>query len=238
MLFVPLICPSTLLEIPNAQLYHDSMTRINEVQSQVESASRSSICVYCSSSDAISSDFFDAATELGAALARGGYDLIYGGGEIGLMGAVARSVHANGGSVVGVIPEFLRKPGICYECCDELVVTKNMRERKAQMECRADAFVGLPGGFGTLEELMEIVTLKQLGVLDKPVVFLNINGFYAGLNDVFEHMFEHRFTKSEYRMLYHFAECVSDTMRYIESYSPQEPTRKWFEVSDTSRSST
>lgn len=185
------------------------------------------ICVYCSSSDHVSDGFFEVAIELGEAVATSGYRLVYGGGDIGLMGALARSVHIHGGHVVGVIPEFLRQPGIAYELADELVVTVDMRERKAIMETRADAFIALPGGFGTLEEMLEIITLKQLGVHDKPVVFLNAGGFYDGLNEVFEHIFEHRFAKPRYRDLYHFSVSVADALAYIAGYEPPALESKW-----------
>ncbi len=187
-----------------------------------------SICVYCSSSDAVSADFFGVAQELGAAIVGGGYKFIFGGGEIGLMGAVARSVHEHGGHVVGVIPEFLRLPGICYETCDELIVTKDMRERKAAMEARADAFIALPGGFGTLEEMLEIITLKQLRVHHKPIIFLNTNGFYDGLNDLFEHIYKHSFAKTNNRELYHFSASVEDAIAYIKGYEPPALENKWF----------
>ncbi|MCE5198184.1 TIGR00730 family Rossman fold protein [bacterium] len=186
-----------------------------------------SICVYCASSDAISQDFFAVANELGAAIARADYTLIYGGGEIGLMGELARSVHSRDGRVVGVIPEFLRRPGISYESADELIVTVDMRERKAIMESRADAFIALPGGFGTLEEMLEIITLKQLGIINKPMVFLNTGGFYNGLNQVFEHIFDHNFAKPRYRELYHFAQDVTEAMEHIESYEAPMLGEKW-----------
>lgn len=188
---------------------------------------RKSVCVYCSSSDHVSPAFFSVAQELGEAIVGNGYRFIYGGGDIGLMGAIARSVHKHGGHVVGVIPEFLRQPGICYELSDELIVTADMRERKAVMEARADAFIALPGGFGTLEEMLEIITLKQLRVHNKPIVFLNTNGFYNGLNEVFEHIFENKFAKQHYRDLYHFAEGVADAVAYIEGYEPPALAEKW-----------
>ena len=187
-----------------------------------------SICVYCASSNAVSSDFLDLAAELGASIASEGYTLIYGGGEIGLMGAVAKSVHKNGGQVVGVIPEFLRRPGICYENCDELIVTADMRERKSIMESRADGFIALPGGFGTLEEVLEIITLKQLKQLNKPIVFLNADGFYSGLDDMFEHIYECRIAKPDYRRLYYFANNVADAMSHIEEYQPLTLVNKWY----------
>lgn len=190
------------------------------------------ICVYCSSSDAISPDFFDIAEELGRLIAGSGYGLIYGGGNIGLMGRIAKSVHQHGGRVVGVIPRFLHEADLTYLPADELVVTDNMRERKAEMESRADAFVGLPGGFGTLEEMLEVLTLKQLGRHNKPIVFVNARGFYNGLEDVFEHIYRERFAKPDYRCLYHFADDAVDAISYIENYEPLVLDTKWFKKTE------
>lgn len=187
-----------------------------------------SVCVYCSSSDAISPAFFEVANELGAEIARRNLALIYGGGSIGLMGAVARSVHASGGYVVGVLPEFMKNKGVDYSQADELIWTADMRQRKATMETRADAFIGLPGDFGTLEEMLEIITLKQLGVHTKPVVFVNTGGFYEGLNDVFEHMYENSFIKPQYRELYYFAPDVAAALKYLDNYKPAVRQVKWF----------
>jgi uncharacterized protein (TIGR00730 family) len=119
-----------------------------------------SICVFSSSSDAIDRSFFQVAAELGAAIARRGDVMVFGGFNVGLMGEAARAVHQQGGRVVGVIPAFIESRGLGYDAADELIVTRDMRERKAAMEVRADAFVALPGGFGTLEEMFEIITLK------------------------------------------------------------------------------
>jgi len=187
-----------------------------------------SICVYCASSSAVNDDFFEVAREMGESIARRGYSLVYGGGDVGLMGAVARSVHKHGGRVIGVIPEFLRKPEIAYEAADELIVTATMRERKAIMESRAGAFAALPGGFGTLEEMLEIITLKTLRVHAKPVVFVNSGGFYDGLRDVFEHIFEHKFARPYYRGFYSFVESPEDALTYIENYQPPEDDGKGF----------
>ena len=140
------------------------------------------ICVYSSSSDAIAPEFFAVAEELGAALAGAGYGLIYGGARVGLMGAVARAVHAHGGHVVGVLPGVLQRKELTYEPADELIITQDLRERKAIMETRADAFIALPGGFGTLEEVLEILTLKQLLLHSKPLVLLNTDfAVYIGI---------------------------------------------------------
>lgn len=185
------------------------------------------ICVYCSSSDAISPDFFDIADELGALIAGSGYGLIYGGGNIGLMGRIAKSVHRHAGHVVGVIPKFMHERKLTYELVDELVLTDTMRERKAEMEARADAFIGLPGGFGTLEEMLEVLTLKQLGRHNKPIVFVNARNFYNGLEEVFEHIYRERFARPDYRSLYHFAPDAVSAIAYIENYQPLALNSKW-----------
>lgn len=184
------------------------------------------VCIYGASSDAIPAKYFEAADRLGALMAENDYTLVFGGGAIGLMGAVARSIHRCGGSVVGVIPEFMMDWGVAYELSDELVVTADMRERKATMELMADAFIALPGGFGTLEEMLEIITLKQLGRMNKPIVFVNVGGFYDCLNATFERMYEQSFAKPEYRELYYLASDPADAIRYLESYQPFGDVRK------------
>ena len=186
------------------------------------------LCVYCSSSDAVAPIFFEITEELGARLARQGYTLVYGGGRIGLMGTLARAVHQNGGRVIGIIPEFLRSKGLAYEAADELVTTRDLRERKAAMEARADGFVALPGGFGTLEEALEIITLKQLGLHAKPVVIVNTQGFYSPLLELMERIYQERFAKPEFRQLYHFASDISEVFSYIAAYQPVPMVNKWF----------
>jgi len=186
------------------------------------------LCVFCSSSDAVAPIFFETAAELGSRLAQQGYTLVYGGGRLGLMGALALAVHQNGGRVIGIIPEFLRSKGIAYEAADELVITRDLRERKAAMEARADGFVVLPGGFGTLEEALEIITLKQLGLHAKPVVMVNTQGFYTPLLQLLERIYQERFAKPEYRHLYHFASDASEVFSYIAAYQPAPLVNKWF----------
>ncbi len=185
------------------------------------------ICVFCSSSEAVAPEFFAVAAELGAELARRKVTLIYGGGAIGLMGAVAKSVHRHGGKVVGVIPSFLRTKEIAYEAADELIVTNDLRERKAIMESRAGAFIALPGGFGTLEEVLEILTLKQLQTHDKPVVFLNTSGFFDSLISLFERMYHGRFAKPDSRQFYHVAATPAETFVHLDTYQPPPRTTKW-----------
>ena len=187
-----------------------------------------SICVYCSSSEAVAPLYFDAAKELARSLAREGYEFVYGGTHMGLMGAMARTVHEEGGRVVGVIPEALAERGITYEAADELIVTPDMRERKAVMANRAGAFVSLPGGFGTLEELLETITQKQLRYHSKPIVLLNTAGFYNKLMGLFENFFELNFAKPAYRELYRLAEDPDEVMSYLEAYVPREVEAKWY----------
>jgi uncharacterized protein (TIGR00730 family) len=187
------------------------------------------ICVFCSSSDAVDSIFFETAMALGALISQRNYDLVYGGAQIGLMGALARAAQQNGGKVIGVIPESLRRvQGIAYEAADELVVTRDLRERKAVMEARADAFVGLPGGFGTLEEILEVLTLKQLALHAKPIVLVNTGGFYDPLIQVFERIYQERFARPDYRQLYHVAPDVAGVFSYLEAYRPLQLQSKWF----------
>jgi hypothetical protein len=186
------------------------------------------ICVFSSSSDAIAPEYFEAAREMGAWIARKHMTLVYGGGKIGLMGAVASAVHQHGGIVVGVIPRYLRKEEVAYEAADELIISNNLRERKAIMEERADAFAALPGGFGTLEEMLEILTLKQLGQHAKPVVFLNTLDFFRPLLGLFEQLYQERFTRPEHRELYHVAPAPGDVFAYLESYRQPKAGAKWF----------
>jgi len=160
------------------------------------------ICVFCSARDDVAPVYRDAAACLGRLIGAGGSTLVYGGGAIGLMGIVARQVHGGGGRVVGVIPHSMVRQEIVYTKADELVVTQTMRQRKQIMERRSDAFVALPGGFGTLEELLEILTLRQLAMHDKPVVIINVGGYYDPLLDLFEHLFEQRFANPKHRRSY------------------------------------
>lgn len=139
------------------------------------------VCIFAASSATLDRVYTDAAFELGALFAERGIELVFGGGRTGLMGACARGVKSRGGRVTGVIPEKLNVAGIAYEGCDELIVTADMHERKATMERLSEAYIALPGGMGTLEELMEVLTLNQLGYLSAPVVILNAAGFYDEL---------------------------------------------------------
>jgi uncharacterized protein (TIGR00730 family) len=148
----------------------------------------SSVCVYCGSSEGIDPAYADAAEAFGREMAEAGVRLVYGGGSIGLMGIVARSVMAHGGRVLGIIPRFLRDREIMLEEVSELVITDNMHQRKQAMFDESDAFVALPGGIGTLEETVEMMTWAQLGRHAKPILLANVKGFWNPLIELIRHM--------------------------------------------------
>ena len=189
------------------------------------------LCVYCASSDRIDPKYVAAATELGREMVERGWGLVYGGGKTGLMGAVARAVKSHGGRVVGIIPEFMKARELAYDEADELVTVVTLRERKLLMETRADAFVTLPGCFGTLEEIMEILTLRQLDVVKKPCVFLNQDGFYDDLIRLFEKMLAEKFFKPSNMELFRVAKTVPEIFSQIEAAAGVKAESKWFETS-------
>jgi uncharacterized protein (TIGR00730 family) len=147
-----------------------------------------------------------------------------------MMGAIARAVKQNGGRVVGVIPEFMKVRELAYVEADELVTVITMRERKLLMETRADAFVALPGGWGTLEEILEILTLRQLEVVKKPCVLLNLDGFYDPLLQLFDRMLTEKFFKPANMQLFRTAATAANVFDQIESASDTETESKWFET--------
>lgn len=189
-----------------------------------------SVCVFCSSSKDVDAVYFDAAEEVGRQLGAAGFGLIYGGTRIGLMGAVARAARETGSRVTGIVPEHIRAHVADCEDPEALIVTPDMRQRKAMMEERADAFLTLPGGFGTLEEVLEVLTLKQLGLHTKPVVFLNTNGFFHPLRSLFEELYRQRFARREYESLYAFADSPAEAVTLIRqslSSELQPVVTKW-----------
>ena len=151
------------------------------------------LCVYCSSSTQLDPKYYEQGELLGREMVAHGWGLIYGGGNIGLMGALARSVKAAGGVVVGVIPDFMQTRELAYLEASELVVVPSMRERKRIMAERAQAFLTLPGGIGTLEEMTEIMSERYLNLTQKPLVLLNQDGFYDDLLRFFERMVAEKF---------------------------------------------
>jgi len=189
-----------------------------------------SLCVYCSSSDRLDPKYYAAATELGLEMGRRQWTLVYGGGKTGLMGAVARGTKRSGGRVVGVIPEFMKVRELAFEEADELISVITMRERKMLMETRADAFVALPGGWGTLEELLEVLTLAHLEVLHKPVVILNQDGYYDDLLRLCQRIVEEKFMHATILGKYAVARTVEEVFPLLENWSPQPGDAKWFQT--------
>lgn len=175
-----------------------------------------SVCVFSSSSDEVGPGYLEAAEGLGREIARRNLTLVYGGSNLGLMGALARAAFKGGGKIVGIIPETLHRQVPRLDAEHELVVTSDLRHRKTLMEARSDAFIALPGGFGTLEELLEIIALKQLGFHSKPIAILNVRGFYTPLIDFFDQLFREKFVKSKHRELYRVCTDVGDVFSYLE----------------------
>ncbi len=160
------------------------------------------ICVFCGSKMGINPRFLETAIQLGRVLAERRLDLVYGGASIGLMGAVADSVMAGGGKVVGVIPEAMASKEVAHDGLTEMHVVSSMHERKSMMARLADAFVALPGGFGSFEELLEMITWAQLGIHQKPVGILNVSGYYDPLIQLFERAIEEDFIRPSNRQLF------------------------------------
>ena len=174
-----------------------------------------SICVFCGSSQSVDDRYKKVATELGQEIGKRGIDLIYGGASIGLMGCVAHGVHEEKGKVIGVLPEFFYTRDIAYLNTDELIVTQDMRERKEKMGERSDAFIVLPGGVGTLEEAVEILSMRQLRLTNKPLVFINTDGFYGKLNETLTAMIEQNFAKDTIRTLFAMTPNPQTALEYI-----------------------
>ncbi|KZK83407.1 LOG family protein YvdD [Pseudovibrio sp. Ad13] len=174
-----------------------------------------SICVYCGSNAGSQPLFEKAAIQLGELLAREGIRLVYGGGSIGLMGAVAKTVLENGGEVTGVIPKFLMEREVMLEDAHELIVTQDMHERKRTMFEKADAFIALPGGIGTLEELVEMLTWAQLGRHDKPMLLLNLDQFWTPLVELLDHMRSLGFIRPDSDITYEITEDVAQSVHIL-----------------------
>lgn len=174
------------------------------------------ICVYCGSSPGLKPSYVEAACELGRILATADIGLIYGGGDLGLMGTVARSVLEHGGHVTGIIPDFLCEREHMLSEAQELIVVDDMHQRKQLMFSKSDAFVALPGGLGTLEEFVEQLTWTQLGRHMKPIVLANIDGFWNPLLELFDRMLDETFIRSGLELKMTAADRVEDILPAIE----------------------
>jgi uncharacterized protein (TIGR00730 family) len=179
-----------------------------------------SVCVFCGSSDAADPAFLRAAAGLGRDLAAADLKLVYGGGGVGLMGACARAAHEAGGRVLGIIPDFLVGREQALESVEHVVVT-NMHERKMMMFDRSDAFVVLPGGIGTLEEVVELLSWRRLDLHAKPVVFYNPDGFWRPLFDLFQHTVDARLTPPDFMNAWTTVERIEDVVPALHAAAPR-----------------
>lgn len=184
----------------------------------------SKVVVYCASSPHIDDIYFETADTLGKLLAENNIECITGAGKQGLMGAVNTSVIKNNGKVTGVIPRFMVDKGWYHPNLTEMIVTETMHERKQQMAQMSHAAIALPGGLGTLEELAEILTWRQLELYNKPIVIMNTNHYYDPLISMFEQMIDHNFMHDSYRNMWYVATTPQDAINYLKNYTAWIPT--------------
>ncbi|HEX2330128.1 MAG TPA: TIGR00730 family Rossman fold protein [Candidatus Angelobacter sp.] len=188
-----------------------------------------SICVFCGSSFGARPAYKSAAEELGRLLAGRGIRLVYGGGCVGLMGAIADAALAAGGEVIGVIPDSLMRREVGHRGVTKLHVVETMHQRKALMADLSDAFIALPGGFGTMEEMFEIVTWSQLGIQHKPCGLLNVEHYWADILRAIDHAVEERFVRTENRHLILVAENSHDMLEKLEHWHASSHIEKWMD---------
>ena len=184
------------------------------------------VCVFCGSSEGVREEYAEAARGLGLAIARRGLRLVFGGGQVGLMGVVADAVLEAGGEAVGVMPKALLEKEIGHQRLTDLHVVGTMHERKALMADLSDAFVALPGGYGTFEEFLEVLTWAQLSLHEKPCGLLNVAGFYEPLISLFDRAVEEGFVYADHRSLALLGEDPERMLDLLEDYTPPS-TRKW-----------
>lgn len=185
------------------------------------------IAVFCASANSIDPVYQECARELGKILGEGGHRLVYGGTNQGLMRDVAEATVAYGGEVVGIIPECIYSKGVAAENVGNLIVAPDMKERKQLLRDHAEAFIALPGGWGTLEEISEVITLKQLGIHGKPVVFLNVAGFYDLFFYFLEETRQKGFISGHYAGIFQIVSTPSAAIEYIRNYRFAEVQAKY-----------
>ncbi|MFN8672296.1 MAG: TIGR00730 family Rossman fold protein [Candidatus Sericytochromatia bacterium] len=178
------------------------------------------VVVFCGSSSGTNKIYEDQAILLGQELAKRNIDLVYGGASVGLMGAVANGVLEQGGKVIGVLPKFLEAKEIAHNHLTELILVDSMHERKAKMNELSDGIIALPGGFGTLEELFEMLTWAQLGLHQKPIAILDINNFYTSLSNFIQNMVDNGFLKEINQKMLLVSNDISDLLNKMENYEP------------------
>lgn len=187
------------------------------------------LCIFCGANTGNKPEFSQLAAQTGRDLVHRGYGLVYGAGNVGLMGIIADAVLQAGGNAVGIIPGFLKDHEVAHHGLTELIITTSMHERKAIMAQRSDAFMALPGGFGTLDELFEILTWKQLQLHSKPVVLLNSGGFFEPLVQFIDHLVASGFLKPSNRELIFVTDQLETAFNYLEEYIPTVAEGKWLD---------
>lgn len=175
------------------------------------------ICVYCASSSQVKKEYFDAAEKLGALMALEGYRLIYGGGQRGLMGKIADTMLALDGEVIGIMPRFMTVVEWNHTGISEMILVDSMHERKEKMAVMADAVVALPGGCGTLEELLEVITWKRLGIFSKPIIICNIDGYFDPLIVMLNRSVDENFMREEHRTMWEVANSPEKVMAALRN---------------------
>ena len=184
------------------------------------SANSFGVLVYSASSDAIDKVYVEAAARLGELLAKNNITCINGGGNLGLMGAIINSVLSHGGKATGIIPQFMYDSGWSHKQLSELIITENMHERKQTMAKMSDAVIALPGGVGTLEELLEIITWKQLGLYTHPIIILNTNNYFDPLLTMFDNMIEQNFMHKRYRDMWAVVNTPEEALAQLGNETP------------------
>jgi len=178
------------------------------------------VCVFCASSEKVNKQYFEHTKIVAKELVNANATIIYGGGSVGLMGCLANTALALNGKVVGVLPEFMDKVEWGHKNLTQLILVEDMRERKKLLIENVDAVIALPGGCGTLEELMEVFTLKRLGKFTKPIIVLNTNGFYSHLEQLVDRMIEEHFLRPEHRQMWQFVSTPDQIMPAIKAAPP------------------
>ncbi len=180
------------------------------------------VCVFSSSSSTLAPIYYEHARVLGELLGKNNMNLVYGGSKVGTMYEIAKSAKENGSKIIGVMPEKLYNFGVSWDKCDEFYLTKDMRSRKAKLDECSDCVIAMAGGFGTLEELSEMFVQKQLGYNNKPIIFLNTNGFYDNLLKFYDDIIKESFAKDTAKNLYFVANNPQEAINYILNYDFKE----------------
>ena len=187
------------------------------------------VCVYCGSSDQVGAKYLQAAEQIGTTMAEQSLQLVFGGGSTGLMGRVANAVLAGGGEVIGVLPHHFNKPELAHNGLTRLELVEDMHQRKARMIELSDAFVALPGGLGTLEEVFEVLAWAQIGLHRKPVGLLNVDGYFDGLLLFLEHANHEGFTYKEHQQLYMHSADPAALLAALEKFETPAGLERWLE---------